>query len=99
MMLGFVVRRCANAIGHDPSPAEFAAWANTYHDEDQKRTVYLFGRAITVREAEMILRHPARAVSARGAKPYEFVSPEQMSGSPKVTSFAAAAARLRARMK
>jgi len=42
MMLGFVVRRCATAIGHDPSAEEFTAWANTYHDGE--RTIYLFGR-------------------------------------------------------
>jgi hypothetical protein len=100
MMIGFVVRRCANAIGHDPSAAEFAAWANTYHDEESNRVTYLFGRPISVREAEVILRHPSREVSARSAKPYECTPPSQdVPRSSKVTSFAAAAARLRARAK
>jgi hypothetical protein len=99
MMLGFVVRRCANTIGHDPSAAEFAAWANTYRDEEIGRVTYLFGRPITVREAEVILRHPAREVSARNARPYEATSDKHMANSSKVTSFAAAAARLRARVK
>ena len=97
MMLGFVVRRCANAIGHDPSAEELAAWANTYREDG--RTVYLFGRPISVREAEVILRHPARPVSARMAKPHEFVTTGDLAVSDKVTSFAAAAARLRARVK
>jgi hypothetical protein len=96
MMLGFVVRRCANAIGHNPSPEEFTAWANTYREEG--RAVYLFGRPISVREAEVILRHPARPVSARMAKPYDCVDNEPVV-SAKVTSFAAAAARLRSRVK
>ncbi len=103
MMLGFVVRRCANMIGHDPSAAEFAAWANTYRDEEEGRIVYLFGRPISVREAEIILKHPSREVSARGARPYESAQPvnPQVFDKPdsKVTSLAAAAARLRSRAK
>ena len=97
MMLGFVVRRCANAIGHDPSADELSAWANTYHEEG--RVVHLFGRPITVREAELILRHPARPVSARSAQPYEYVPHDETAAPQKVTSFASAAARLRARVK
>ncbi|HVM95191.1 MAG TPA: hypothetical protein VMT89_02325, partial [Candidatus Acidoferrales bacterium] len=94
MMLGFVVRRCANAIGHDPSAEELAAWANTYREDG--RTVYLFGRPISVREAEVILKHPARPVSARMARMYEYidVTASDLAVSDKVTSFAAAAARL-----
>jgi hypothetical protein len=101
MMLGFVVRRCANAIGHDPSAAELAAWANTYRDEVDGRPAYLFGRPISVREAEIILRHPAREVSARSARPYECVPADLVEErvTAKVTSFAEAAARLRARVK
>ncbi|GIW45175.1 MAG: hypothetical protein KatS3mg077_2457 [Candidatus Binatia bacterium] len=64
-MLGFLVRRCAHAIGHDPSPEEFAAWANTFREEPWERPTFLFGRPITVAEAEVIMRHPGRAVRTR----------------------------------
>jgi len=94
MMLGFVVRRCAAEVGHHPSAEEFAAWANCYQNGDQ--TVNLFGRPISTQEAKLILKHPERPVSARGAAPYELA--ETAPPIPgKVTSFAAAAARLRAR--
>jgi hypothetical protein len=69
IMLGFLVRRCANAIGHEPSAEEFAAWANTYREHPQERARYLFGRPITVFEAEVIMRHPGREVSTRLAPP------------------------------
>jgi hypothetical protein len=95
MMLGFVVRRCTVAIGHAPSPEEFAGWANNYRDGD--RTVCLFGRAISVDEARLILRHPGRAVTAYGAAPHEQLREDNGSPQTKVTSFAAAAARLQAR--
>jgi len=101
MMLGFVVRRCAVAVGHEPSPEEFAAWANTQQDGD--RTFCLFGRPISVGEARLILRHPGRPVTARNAAPHERLSAE---GEPaarptatNVTQFAAAVARLKARRK
>lgn len=64
MLLGFIVRRCAAALGHDPSPEEFADWANNYCRQDG-RVVSLFGRRISVSEARLILRNPARPVTAR----------------------------------
>jgi hypothetical protein len=100
MMLGFVVRRCAAAIGHDPSPEEFTAWANTYHDGE--RTINLFGRAISVAEARLIMRHRGRAVTARSAAPNEQLQEildATAAPSSNVTSFEAAVARLRARRK
>jgi len=99
MMLGFVVRRCATAIGHDPSAEEFTAWANTYHDGE--RTTYLFGRPITIAEARVIMQHRGRPVSARTAAPHEQVA-DVLDGAElvgNVTSFAAAAARIKARRK
>ena len=96
MMLGFVVRRCAAAVGHNPSAEELAAWANSY--QDGERTVYLFGRPISIGEAKLILKYPQRPVSARGAAPYECLVAEETAPRPNnVTSFAEAAARLRAR--
>ena len=99
MMLGFVVRRCAVAVGHDPSAEEFAAWANAQQEGD--RTFCLFGRPISVHEARLILRHPGRPVTARNATPQERLTDDQpvpRTGA-KVTHFAAAAARLKARKK
>lgn len=94
MMLGFVVRRCAAEVGHHPTAEEFAAWANDYKNGEQ--SVNLFGRPISTHEARLILKHPQRPVSARSAAPYEMA--EGAAPIPgKVTSFAEAAARLRAR--
>jgi hypothetical protein len=67
MMIGFVVRRCTIELGHQPSAAEFAAWANAGAD----REAHVFGRPISEREAGLILRHQARLVSARSAAPEE----------------------------
>ena len=101
MMLGFVVRRCAVAVGHDPSAEEFAAWANA--QPDRSGSICLFGRPISVYEAGMILRHRGRAVSARSAAPHEQLHDDEFPPAPppstKVTSFAAALARLKARRK
>jgi hypothetical protein len=99
MMLGFVVRRCAATIGHDPSAEEFTAWANTYHDGE--RTIYLFGRPITIAEARLIMRHRGRPVSARSAAAQEQIGDTLDSARPasNVTSFAAAAARIKSRRK
>ena len=97
MMLGFVVRRCAVAIGHEPSAEEFAAWANTYRDGD--RTVYLFGRRISVDEARLIMRHRGRPVTARGATPHEWIAEDGVAPATNVTSFKDAAARLKMRRK
>jgi hypothetical protein len=63
MMLGFVVRECTVALGHAPSPAELAEWAN--HQEDDRGEFCLFGRATTPAEARVILAHPGRPVSVR----------------------------------
>ncbi|MBY0276636.1 hypothetical protein K2Z84_14950 [Candidatus Binatia bacterium] len=63
MMLGFVVRECTVALGHAPSPAELADWAN--HQQDDRGEFCLFGRAITAAEARVILAHPGRPVSVR----------------------------------
>lgn len=63
MMLGFVVRECTVALGHAPTPAELAEWAN--HQQDDRGEFCLFGRAITPAEARVILAHPGRPVSVR----------------------------------
>jgi hypothetical protein len=98
MMLGFVIRRCAVAVGHDPNPEEFAAWANSYRDGE--RSVYLFGRAISVQEAQVMLRHQSRPVAARSAAPYERIPEDGGAFLPgKVTFFSEAKARLQARAR
>jgi len=101
MMLGFVVRRCTVDVGHQPSPEEFAVWANNYKRDTG---IYrLFGRAITVDEARVILRHRSRIVTARSAAPHECVLPEAGAANPNETatvlSFSTAMARLKARAK
>jgi hypothetical protein len=68
IMLGFVVRQCAVALGHRPSPAELVEWANNQGKGRQRYC--LFGRAITIDEARVILRHPGRPVTVRSAAPY-----------------------------
>ncbi|MBI3767398.1 MAG: hypothetical protein HY271_02765 [Deltaproteobacteria bacterium] len=72
MMLGFVVRQCAIALGRRPSPAELAEWAN--NQREGRRRYCLFGRAISVEEARVILRHPGRPVTVRVAGPYPLYS-------------------------
>lgn len=98
MMLGFVIRRCAVAVGHEPDAEEFAAWANSYREGE--RTVYLFGRPISAGEAQVMLRHQRRPVAARSAAPYERIR-EDGGDAPagKVTSFLEAKARLQARTR
>ena len=101
MMLGFVVRRCTVDMGHQPSPEEFAVWANDYkHGTGIYR---LFGRPITVDEARLILRHRSRIVTARSAAPHERILPEvgvaSGNGTAVVVSFSEAMARLKARAK
>lgn len=66
MMIAFVVRRCAAEVGHRPTPAEFARWANA-----QQSGTHLFGRPISESEAGVILRHQARLVTARSAAAHE----------------------------
>ena len=99
MMLGFVVRRCAVALGHEPSPEEFAAWANHYTEDG--RTYHLFGRPISPGEAKLILRHPARTVTAKSAtvaeQPAQAAPPSARASN--VRSFSAAVTRLKARAK
>jgi len=102
MMLGFVVRRCAVAVGHEPSPEEFAAWANVQQEGD--RTFCLFGRAISIAEARLILRHPGRPVTARNAAVHEQLRDDAQArltqpAPANVTLFAPAASRLKARRK
>ena len=98
MMLGFVIRRCAVAVGHEPSPAEFAHWANAY--PDGKRTVHLFGRPISEREAQVILRHRSRPVAARSASANEELRDEPLDFAPgKVTSLDEVRMRLLARRR
>ena len=63
IMLGFVVRQCAVALGRAPTPAELAEWAND--QRDARGRYRMFGRAITVDEARVILRHPGRVVTVR----------------------------------
>jgi hypothetical protein len=54
MMIGFIVRRCTIDLGHPPTPAEFAQWANAQSHEEAR---HLFCRAITEREAGVIWKH------------------------------------------
>ena len=63
MMLGFVVRQCAVARGHPPRAEELAAWANS--QRDHRGTSRLFGRPISVEDAQVLLRHPERPVTVR----------------------------------
>jgi hypothetical protein len=63
IMLGFVVRQCAVALGHRPSPTELVEWANNQGKGRQRHC--LFGRPITIADARVILRHPGRPVTVR----------------------------------
>lgn len=63
IMLGFVVRQCAIALGHPPTPGELADWANAQLDDSGRYRI--FGRAITSDDARVILRHPGRLVTVR----------------------------------
>lgn len=65
IMLGFVVRQCAVALGHPPRPDEFAEWANNQDDPDGESRYHIFGRPISVDEARVIMRHPGRLVTVR----------------------------------
>lgn len=97
--LGFVVRRCTLELGHRPSAREFADWANGAGENASA----IFGRRISVNEAEVILRHLARPVTARSAQPFEIVRedelPAELHASPdvrdKVVDFSAVRARRR----
>ena len=66
MMLGFIVRRCAADIGHPPSPAEFASWANGWARNGKH--LCLFGKEISPAIAKVMFSQPGRmvTVSAEG---------------------------------
>ncbi len=70
IMLGFVVRQCAVALGHPPTPGELAAWAN--EQRDARGRYRIFGRAITADDARVILRHPGRLVTVRRGPRWAF---------------------------
>ncbi len=70
IMLGFVVRQCAVALGHTPTPDELAEWANEQHDERGRYCI--FGRAISIEEARVILKHPSRLVTVRPGPRWHF---------------------------
>lgn len=99
MMLGFVVRRFVADLGREPSPAEFAAWANRYRNPETGRETCLFGRPISDAEAAVILRHRGRPVSARSARPHETLPPEGDILPENVLSLDAARARLAAKRR
>jgi hypothetical protein len=63
MMLGFIVRRCAADLGHNPSPDEFAAWANA--QSQNGRRYCLFGKPISPLVAKIMFRQPGRLVTVR----------------------------------
>jgi hypothetical protein len=63
MMLGFIVRRCAADLGHAPSPAEFAAWAN--EQKQNGRRYCLFGKPISPAAAKIMISQPGRLVTIR----------------------------------
>ena len=101
-MLGFLIRRCAVALGHEPSEEEFARWANHYEHDGQ--TVRLFGRPITKKEAQVMMRHRSRLVAIRQGLDVEDLQgdsedtpPADAARGANTISFAEAAARLRAR--
>jgi hypothetical protein len=97
--LGFVVRRCVLALGRRPSPREFSQWANTAGEQGAA----IFGRPINEHEAEVILRHQGRPVTARSAHPHETVDAEALPSElrpsadvrDKVVDFGAVRARRR----
>jgi hypothetical protein len=63
MMLGFIVRRCAADLGHNPTPDEFANWAN---EQGQKGRRYcLFGKPISASVAKVMFTQPGRMVTVR----------------------------------
>lgn len=97
--IGFVVRRCTLALGHHPSPREFSVWANTAGEHGAA----VFGRKISVQEAEVILRHLGRPVTSRTAQPYEVVGndelPAELRASDDVRDKVVDLAAVRARRK
>lgn len=63
MMLGFIVRRCAVDLGHNPTPDEFAAWANEHGETGQRYC--LFGKPISSSAAKVMFSQPGRLVTVR----------------------------------
>lgn len=91
MMIGFVVRRCTVELGRAPTAVEFAAWANGGDS-------CLFGRAISIEEAALILRHRARLVTAKSAAADEqYVEVDELAAAPNVVRLADVRARRAAR--
>ena len=69
MMLGFILRRCAADLGHNPTPDEFAVWAN--EQRQNGRRYCLFGKPISPSVAKIMFKQPGRLVTVR---PEGFVS-------------------------
>jgi len=63
MMLGFIVRRCAADLGHNPSPDEFAAWANGNNNGKKGSRLCLFGTEISSSAAKVMFSQPGRLVT------------------------------------
>ena len=61
MMLGFIVRRCAADLGHTPTAAEFAEWANGHADKGSSHC--LFGKEISPAAAQIMFKQPGRVVT------------------------------------
>ena len=61
MMLGFIVRRCAADLGHNPTPDEFATWANG--NARKGNHFCLFGKEISSAAAKVMFSQPGRLVS------------------------------------
>lgn len=85
------------ALGRRPSAREFSQWANTAGEMGTA----IFGRRVTEQEAEVILRHQGRPVTARSAHPHEVVHEDELPAAlrpsgdvrDKVVDFAAVRAR------
>jgi hypothetical protein len=98
MMIGFVVRRCTIELGHKPTPEEFAAWANSRGDGEQRPLV--FGRAISEHEAHIILKHQSRLVSAKSARAEEqFVDRDELPRSAAAAENVVDLSQVRRRMQ
>ncbi len=63
MMLGFIVRRWAADLGHNPTPDEFATWANKHGQNGQQYC--LFGKPISPSVAKVMFSQPGRLVTVR----------------------------------
>jgi hypothetical protein len=63
MMLGFIVRRCAADLGHNPTPDEFAVWANEQRQNGKRYC--LFGKPISPSVAKIMFKQPGRLVTVR----------------------------------